>query len=316
MQNWNFCCNGRNILLAAVAAVVPVVVLCLFTATSAPGLLVCEANTPICEANTPIVLKVSTRKQVFFLFTLRNLNFCPPFPLPLSIVGSIHEEEFIYFSPFRFSIFQQPSQLAVGLGRRYCDTDPFVVPRKAGNLDEFLKELKPALDMRQLIKRPVELIFDNSRYLTDLPHPSCTGDWLEFGVFMGGTLNAAAEFRERFCGPDSGEVYGFDTFTGLPEKWRGNFENGAFSLNGTFPDVRHNVELVKGIFSDCLPPWIEAQKARNNGQFPPISYLHIDCDLYAGAKDALELLKDYIVPGCVLIFDEVRKREGSATLSF
>jgi hypothetical protein len=159
--------------------------------------------------------------------------------------------------------------------------------------------------MRQLVYRPVNLIFNNSHYLTDIPHPSCSGSWLEFGVFTGSTLNLTAEFRERFCGPDSGRVYGFDTFTGLPENWAGGFGAGAFSLNGEFPYVRHNIELVKGLFSDSLPPWIEAQKAMNNGRFPRISYLHIDCDLYAGSKDALELLKEYIVPGCVLIFDEL-----------
>ena len=37
----------------------------------------------------------------------------------------------------------------------------------------------------------------------------------------------------------------------------------------------------------------------------PLSYLHIDCDLYAGSRDALTLLSHKIVPGTVLLFDEL-----------
>ena len=37
----------------------------------------------------------------------------------------------------------------------------------------------------------------------------------------------------------------------------------------------------------------------------PLSYLHIDCDLYAGAHDAFTLLSHKIVPGTLIIFDEI-----------
>ena len=201
----------------------------------------------------------------------------------------------------------QPAQLQSATARIHFSSDFLVVPRKAKDLDGFLKELKPALDIRQLMHRPVDMIFNPQLYYTDVPHPACQGVWLEFGVFTGGTLNMTAEFRERFCGPESGPVYGFDTFTGLPENWAGGFTEGAFSLNGEFPYVRHNIELVKGLFSESLPSWMQAHREANGGVFPPVTYLHIDCDLYAGAKDALSLLKEHIAPGCVLVFDEVRK---------
>ena len=35
------------------------------------------------------------------------------------------------------------------------------------------------------------------------------------------------------------------------------------------------------------------------GQETPLAYLHIDCDLYAGSKDAFTLLSHKIVPGTV-----------------
>ena len=47
------------------------------------------------------------------------------------------------------------------------------------------------------------------------------GSWMEFGVFQGATLNGAADYRKKNCNadPSSNFVYGFDTFTGLPEAW-------------------------------------------------------------------------------------------------
>ena len=39
---------------------------------------------------------------------------------------------------------------------------------------------------------------------------------------------------------------------------------------------------------------------------PPINYLHIDCDLYAGSKDALTLLGEHLASGAILAFDEVK----------
>ena len=38
---------------------------------------------------------------------------------------------------------------------------------------------------------------------------------------------------------------------------------------------------------------------------PLFTYLHIDCDLYAGARDVLTILASRIAPGCLLIFDDV-----------
>ena len=44
---------------------------------------------------------------------------------------------------------------------------------------------------------------------------------MEFGVWEGATLNGVAEYRRINCDdrPASNFVYGFDTFTGLPEAW-------------------------------------------------------------------------------------------------
>ena len=55
---------------------------------------------------------------------------------------------------------------------------------------------------------------------------------------------------------------------------------GDFSLAGHFPEVRDNVELVQGLFSDSLPPFL--RQHYKNREHHDITFLHIDCDLYQG----------------------------------
>ncbi len=55
---------------------------------------------------------------------------------------------------------------------------------------------------------------------------------------------------------------------------------GEFSLEGRFPEVRENVKLVQGLFNESLPKFIKSYYRTRNPV--DITYLHIDCDLYAG----------------------------------
>src|ERR1700677_3210664 len=55
---------------------------------------------------------------------------------------------------------------------------------------------------------------------------------LEFGVASGRTINHIARMTDR-------HVDGFDSFSGLPEKWRTGFSEGAFAQ--TMPVVAGNV---------------------------------------------------------------------------
>jgi hypothetical protein len=79
--------------------------------------------------------------------------------------------------------------------------------------------------------------------------------WLEFGVASGKTINYISKFT-------TGKVYGFDSFEGLPEKWRDGFDKGAFNMNGILPKVNHNVELIKGWFNNTLPDFIKSQNKK------------------------------------------------------
>jgi Macrocin-O-methyltransferase (TylF) len=113
----------------------------------------------------------------------------------------------------------------------------------------------------------------------------------EFGVFEGASINhIAARIPHR-------TVFGFDSFEGLPERWREAFGPGAFTTEGRLPEVLPNVRLLKGWFEEALP----AFAARHPG---PVALLHVDCDLYSSTRCVLEHLGGSLVPGSVVVFDE------------
>lgn len=113
---------------------------------------------------------------------------------------------------------------------------------------------------------------------------------IEFGVYKGDTLNHIAKKIPNF------KIFGFDSFEGLPDHWRNNFNKGMFSVK-KLPKVEKNVTLIKGWFKNTLPPFL---KNYND----TISFLHIDCDLYSSTKTVFENLKKNIVKGTVIVFDE------------
>jgi predicted O-methyltransferase YrrM len=124
-----------------------------------------------------------------------------------------------------------------------------------------------------------------------LKHISNQGLICEFGVFEAHTTNYLAEQLPHR------QVFGFDSFEGLPEHWRPSFGPGMFSTGGRLPRVRCNVTLVKG--------WFEETLATFAAEYPgPVALLHIDCDLYSSSKCVFEHLGERLVPGSVIVFDE------------
>ena len=138
---------------------------------------------------------------------------------------------------------------------------------------------------------PLEYVFEKM----GLKHKPDTL-WLEFGVFSGRTVNYISKFTND-------TVYGFDSFEGLPEKWRDCFDKGAFSVNGILPQVNNNVVLVKGWFDKTLPDFIKTQNKK-------VSFIHMDADLYSSTKCIFDVLKDYLDADCVIVFDELVNYPG------
>jgi len=75
------------------------------------------------------------------------------------------------------------------------------------------------------------------------------GLFLEFGVWKGNTINHIAS---RIAD----DIYGFDSFEGLPENWRDGLNKNLFSVD-KLPTVKNNVTLIKDWFNKTLPEFFE-----------------------------------------------------------
>ena len=133
--------------------------------------------------------------------------------------------------------------------------------------------------------------FKSLSYADVFKFPRPEGYVLEFGVSGGGTLRKFSKLIHPH------KIYGFDCFTGLPEDW-GTYKKGALaaSPNQIWPE---NSEIVIGLFQDTLVDWLEKHPGT-------ISYAHLDADIYSATKYVLEKIKERLVPGSLLHFDEIK----------
>jgi hypothetical protein len=63
------------------------------------------------------------------------------------------------------------------------------------------------------------------------------------------------------------------------------------------PKVPENVEFHVGYFDATLPGFLEAHAE-------PVSFLHVDCDLYSSTVTIFNALGDRLQPGGIVLFDE------------
>lgn len=121
------------------------------------------------------------------------------------------------------------------------------------------------------------------------------GEAAECGVWQGGNLlNIARALPHKI-------VYGFDTFTGLPEeKWSSDdqylprqfadtsMEQVALELAG------HSIRLVKGLFPESAAPFVGMRFA----------FVHLDLDLYLSTLEALRWFMPRMSDGGIIVFDD------------
>jgi len=133
--------------------------------------------------------------------------------------------------------------------------------------------------MNKTLKHAIKLIN------TDYKHV------LEFGVYKGSTLT---QLRNDLN--DSYQLFGFDSFEGLPENWTGTTHKaGALSTKGFIPNIP-GVKMYPGWFKDTIPEYKKIAE--------PFALLHCDADLYSSTIDILYGLNDYIKKGTIIVFDE------------
>jgi hypothetical protein len=121
--------------------------------------------------------------------------------------------------------------------------------------------------------------------------------YMEFGVFQG----AATRYWSKLLRNPRSKLHGFDSFEGLPENWLPQRPKGHFSVGGRLPEIDDSrVQFFNGWFERSLP----------NYKCPPhdVLVLNFDADLYSPTTFVLKILRDAIVPGTYIYFDEFNHR--------
>ena len=136
-------------------------------------------------------------------------------------------------------------------------------------------------------------------YVPSLP----PGDIIEFGSFRGGS----AIFMARVCqklGLKS-EVWALDTFTGMPTPDKsvdahssGDFkETDLVSLQSYSEKCGlNNLRWVQGLFEDTCGRVLEGSRK--------MVLAHIDCDIGSAVRYSYNTIKDHMVDGGYVVFDD------------
>jgi len=128
---------------------------------------------------------------------------------------------------------------------------------------------------------------------------------IEFGVAFGETSRYLVENLKS-----SFEYHGFDTFTGLPKKWRA-LPKGAISAGGLIPNISaKNVTFHKGLVEQTLNSSTLRKifgLRTNNKNFTNL--IIFDFDLYGPTLHALERIKPFLNNGDIIYFDEAFDRD-------
>jgi O-methyltransferase len=119
-------------------------------------------------------------------------------------------------------------------------------------------------------------------------------DYWEFGVFKGESL---FWWVEHLSNADSRFV-GFDTFTGLPERWRATEPKGAFNVYGRIPETSDSrCSFQAGLFQDTLLPVVTGHDFRRR------LVVHLDADLFSSTLYVLTTLARHFKTGDIIFFD-------------
>jgi len=161
------------------------------------------------------------------------------------------------------------------------------IDRDAGNFSFLQESWEYIKKHRSQNTHIFSLTLDSLRYA--FSHAKNDGMILEFGVRYGTTINFLAGLTQK-------EIHGFDSFEGIPEKWK-NEEKGKYTTYGVLPPVYSNVTLHQGWFEETLADYCKSTT-------DSIRLINVDCDLYSSTHTVFEELNDRIKTGSVIVFDE------------
>lgn len=147
------------------------------------------------------------------------------------------------------------------------------------------------------------------------------GDYFEFGVYKGDNLCRAIYYAGT-AGLTDMHFHAFDSFEGLPEfsetdqgfnpfaprayaateeEFLENLEEQGFDLS--------RLSIHTGWYEEVLPHIRQNQTIKGNA-----AIVWIDCDLYSSTRQALNFIKDYLVDGAIILFDDWFCFKGYADL--
>jgi hypothetical protein len=158
------------------------------------------------------------------------------------------------------------------------------------------------------------------------------GDYLEFGVYRGGSFaeayraiwNARSDVRNQIRSPEVEHWYqsrprffAFDSFSGLPggeAERHADYSEGAYSctedqflrnISNAGVDL-DDVVTLPGFYDQSLSPESRARLGLTRA-----SLVMIDCDLYESTVPVLDFITDLVTQGTIIIFDDWYRYNGS-----
>lgn len=185
------------------------------------------------------------------------------------------------FYHFKLHIFI-PQELLLLLGN-LAEVSKWISKNKKNGMNDFYSK-----------KRDYNKRYELYNYILKKEEIDGNIDYLEFGVASGNSfkwwLNRIKDDQSRF--------YGFDTFTGLPEKW-GHYNIGDMGPQGNVPEFHDKrATLINGIFQKSLNEFLNKYDIKRK------IIIHMDADLYSSTSYVLHSLTTYIRSGDIIIFDE------------
>jgi hypothetical protein len=135
------------------------------------------------------------------------------------------------------------------------------------------------------------------------------GYW-EFGVFKGFSM-WFTQMYARTKGVKDFEYYGFDSFAGLPHSKidsvkpafrEGHYQSPYEFVTNIFKTLDFSPEkmrLFKGFYSEEL-----FKNITQENKLLPISICVIDVDIYESTVEVLEFIKDHLIVGSIILFDD------------
>src|SRR3989338_6480669 len=138
------------------------------------------------------------------------------------------------------------------------------------------------------------------------------GDYLEFGVWKGGSLIATYHLAKKLEYLQAMRFYAFDSFAGLPAKKGVDAEFEQFvegEYDSSLEEVKINlkrngvdqseVTFVKGWYDQVLN-----EETRKKLPIKKAAIIYIDSDLYESAVPVFKFITPYIQDGTIIIFDD------------